>query len=434
MIQYNIASISTRSTGSGLKIHDLQMACRLGDLDAIREAYRANPDSINIKDDSLGWTPLYRTIISGSINAAEFLLKRNANPNIKNNLGETPLHQTADNSQYGLAELLLKYKADPNIQQNDGDTPLHHAAYRGDTKMVEILLKNDSDPNIPNFMFGRTPLHYAADNNYLETMKTLLEFGGDLYYSDKQGKTPIDLIDDKTSANFLKNIWIRNRKTNEDIRPVLNSDVGIEPECEVSEIRKEEKPLYIWLEKYNLQDMYDKLCEAGFDDLENIASQMQSSLPLKIDDLKRIGIAKIGYIYKFLLNINHDSSSITTHSSLFKSSTHFHPCGCCSTKKNTEKKKKVPTLKVWLESLNLSELKDKFEEAGFEDFETIIRLMNSKYPVTDSLLEEIGIQKLGHRIRILANLQDAENTKELNSSFIIDRTSNKTSCEKCILM
>lgn len=186
---------------------------------------------------------MYRTVISGSIKATEFLLKHNADPNIRNNLGETSLHQAADNSQYELAELLLKNNANPNVQQNDGDTPLHHAAYRGDLKMVEMLMKYKADPNIRNYMFGRSPLHYAADNDYIDTLQVLVNYNGDSYLKDKHGKTPLDLINDKTLAKTLKK---PDQIITEDVKSIQNSDIVIEPEGEACHMKTiEEKPLYV---------------------------------------------------------------------------------------------------------------------------------------------------------------------------------------------
>jgi ankyrin repeat protein len=71
---------------------DLHKACRIGDMDFIRFSYEANPLKINDRDKSLGWTPLYRTVICGHSKASRFLLKNGADPNLANNLGETPLH------------------------------------------------------------------------------------------------------------------------------------------------------------------------------------------------------------------------------------------------------------------------------------------------------------------------------------------------------
>lgn len=72
-----------------------------------------------------------------------------------------------------------------------------------------------------------------------------------------------------------------------------------------------------------MTDIYEKLIDAGFDDLENLALQTQSSIPLKIEDLKQIGISKLGEVYKFLFSLEEDALNITNHNSLYKSSTIF---------------------------------------------------------------------------------------------------------------
>lgn len=71
---------------------DLHKACRLGNLCQIKQAYHNDPEKIDSQDETLGWTPLYRTVICGHLEGAEYLLKLGANPNIVNSLGETPLH------------------------------------------------------------------------------------------------------------------------------------------------------------------------------------------------------------------------------------------------------------------------------------------------------------------------------------------------------
>ena len=58
----------------------------------MKKAYELQPESINLKDDKLGWAPIYRTVICGHVEATRYLLEKGADPNIKNNLGETPLH------------------------------------------------------------------------------------------------------------------------------------------------------------------------------------------------------------------------------------------------------------------------------------------------------------------------------------------------------
>lgn len=73
-------------------IADLHKACRVGDMNFIEKSYESNKSQLNERDKSLGWTPLYRTVICGHAKAARFLLEKGADANIANNLGETPLH------------------------------------------------------------------------------------------------------------------------------------------------------------------------------------------------------------------------------------------------------------------------------------------------------------------------------------------------------
>jgi hypothetical protein len=48
---------------------DIQKACRLGDAEEIREILQQNPGSIHEVDQKLGWSPLYRTVLCGHIEA-----------------------------------------------------------------------------------------------------------------------------------------------------------------------------------------------------------------------------------------------------------------------------------------------------------------------------------------------------------------------------
>jgi ankyrin repeat protein len=97
---------------------DIQRACRLGDVNLLKKILKDQPRLLNQVDDKLKWSPLYRTVICGHLEATQYLLGLGADPNIKNNLGETALHQAVDNSQYKLVKILLKHKADPSMQQN----------------------------------------------------------------------------------------------------------------------------------------------------------------------------------------------------------------------------------------------------------------------------------------------------------------------------
>ncbi len=82
-----------------------------------------------------------------------------------------------------------------------GDTPLHLAAAGYRTKIVELLLATGADPNAAMNRRKSTPLHYAADGfitgpawdakRQVETIRFLLDRGGDLHARDANGATPL---------------------------------------------------------------------------------------------------------------------------------------------------------------------------------------------------------------------------------------------------
>ncbi|KAI9372816.1 ankyrin repeat-containing domain protein [Aspergillus egyptiacus] len=75
--------------------------------------------------------------------------------------------------QLSSMQLLIKAGADVNY-----DYPLHVAASREDPRYVQCLLENGADPNryIPR---GRTPLHEAVLNGFLDTVTALIDGGAD---------------------------------------------------------------------------------------------------------------------------------------------------------------------------------------------------------------------------------------------------------------
>lgn len=90
----------------------LQRACRSGDVALLRKCIDAKPQVLNTLDSKLGWTPLYRAVICGHIEATRLLLSSGADPNIRNKVREVPLHQAADAGNVKLAQALLEHHAE----------------------------------------------------------------------------------------------------------------------------------------------------------------------------------------------------------------------------------------------------------------------------------------------------------------------------------
>ena len=98
----------------------------------------------------------------------EILLSRGADVNFAHSKdGYTPLHVAASKDNYEAAEFLLKYGASPNIVDKSGMTPLHYALRHGffggrRISIVELLLEHGAFANIKG-NDGLTPYEYVVN-------------------------------------------------------------------------------------------------------------------------------------------------------------------------------------------------------------------------------------------------------------------------------
>lgn len=403
-------------------------------------------------------------MICGHYEATEYLLKQSADPNIPNNLGETPLHQAADNSQYAMAELLLKCKADPNYQQNDGDSPLHHAAFRGDLKMVELILQNSGDPNLHNYMvrtkqFGRTPLHYAVDCGHADCVKIMLQYGADSSLRDKQGKNAMDLCISSEVSLILRD-FTRNSLDSAgvpspigEVTTYVVSDAGenekgftakgtlplrcslVSPVTEKSSLTCQLFPIYNWLEKNHLEDYYELLVDAGYDDIQGMISQMNGPMPISDRNLKDIGVAKPGHRRYMLIKLEEEaglSNKVCLKRHIRERSSGIFQC--CVISQGTRNNFSPPGLLEWLEDIELSHLYGLFTEGGYDSYDQLIDIQNSLHPLTSKQLEsEIKITNHKDRVKILNRLEHDINFyyQDIDPPKIHFDEPQKIVCESC---
>jgi len=91
-----------------------------------------------------------------------------------------------------------------------------------------------------------------------------------------------------------------------------------------------------------------------------------------------------------------------------------------------------------LQVINLGSLIGNFEASGYDDYEEILYLMSTGYPLTDMILEnDVNISKMGHRQRILLKLQQdiASAGHDKRKRMTMEKGSSKlVSCDACALM
>ena len=160
-----------------------------------------------------------------------------------------------------------------------------------------------------------------------------------------------------------------------------------------------------WLKDARLEEIYVRLVESGFDDLEELVSQQASDMPLTCQLLQDIGIVKAGQRYTLLAALELETKTAAPPA---RKPRHTHTYSCMNPYTAPSTLLFFPTLPKWLSSLNLEQYTSAFQAAGFKHYDQLLAVMHTSYRLTETMLEtELTIKKLGHRHRILGSLQEA---------------------------
>lgn len=127
----------------------------------------------------------------------------------ENEHGLTLLGIAAHYGQYEVVKTLVKNGVQINalshsklsfIPQN---TALHAAiAGAKSIEVIDFLLTNGADPNISDSE-GHTPLHIAAFEGNTSIAERLLKKGAEIK-TNKSGKTPIEIAEERGNSKFIK--------------------------------------------------------------------------------------------------------------------------------------------------------------------------------------------------------------------------------------
>ncbi|XP_027863327.1 transient receptor potential cation channel subfamily A member 1 isoform X1 [Xiphophorus couchianus] len=116
-----------------------------------------------------------------------------ADPNCSDRYGQTILHEVSRAWSVDVMRFFLDRGSDPLGSDRFGVTALHVASALDYEDMVQFLLDQEADPSARTLLDQQTPLHYAAKNDAVRSIKLLLRAGAAISCTDYKQRTPLQL-------------------------------------------------------------------------------------------------------------------------------------------------------------------------------------------------------------------------------------------------
>ena len=179
-------------------------------------------------------------------------------------------------------------------------------------------------------------------------------------------------------------------------------------------IKPKKDPLNLFLSEIQLEKYYSLMKNNGFDDIQLLLNQTKNDIAITDKQLKLSGLNIPGDRAKILIRLQEKAGNFSFP--IPQEVYHIYQSD------NYNEDKNIIKLKNWLDELKIGIYLENFMKNGYHSLELMMLQMESKNPLTDEILkEEIGIDKIGHRSRIINKLiDDAKNTyKKWNNSVLI---------------
>jgi hypothetical protein len=95
--------------------------------------------------------------------------------------------------------------------------PIHSAVWNGDLEGVQAELDNGVDVDEKDDLWGRTPLHIAAEEGHKEIAELLIAEGADVNAKDDRGETSLDWAEETNNKEIADLLRKHGGKTGQEL-------------------------------------------------------------------------------------------------------------------------------------------------------------------------------------------------------------------------
>ena len=313
----------------------------------------------------------------------------------------------------------INYNEPMKIQSETNRENYHYNIMNDKEFSKTIINKTQNNKN------NKIPKKYSDDiNNEFENQIAYH------LYPEKEGKYKNNLNDLLNNQNL--NIETNKVKMNDDIKePLLLPELDKIPnDIKDNDDVVKNNCLKEFLLQINMQKYLNNFIENGFDDIKIIIEQAQKGIYIKDSELKEAGILIPGDRAKILIRIQEKAGN-------FKFAVPKSVYYTCRNINKVNNDINIKNFKNWLKNLRIDNYLKNFINNGYHSIELLFLQMESQSPLTAEILkEEMGIDKIGHRSRIINKLKEDGRSyiNKLKTSILLVGNANNNKFCDCFLI
>ena len=173
----------------------LHYAAAAGNTTGVQHLLEYGGSELFCKAGEQGVTPLHLAAFNGHRDALVILVSRFSNIDLCDGLGRSPLYLASYSGKSDCVVLLLEQGA--LVTSNNtisGLTPVHAAARQGHLETLRTLLDNTEEASVVNTLdtcLAATPLMLAAYHGHKRCVELLLEYGSNEEVVDLEGRSAL---------------------------------------------------------------------------------------------------------------------------------------------------------------------------------------------------------------------------------------------------
>ena len=229
-----------------------------------------------------------------------------------------------------------------------------------------------------------------------------------------------------TSITYRK-IKLSSKKSNDKKKKLKtkSSNISLSLISQNKLNQKKNNPLIEFLSQINLLKYLNNFESNGFDDINLLIEETKRGDIIKDQELKEAGINLPGDRAKILIRLKEKAN-------IFGFSVPKNVYHTCKNFDDLENDENIINLNNWLSYLKLENYLMNFVNSGYHSIDLLLMQMETESPLTTEILrDEIGIDKIGFRSRILNKLKDegrSLNNKLKTSVLIINNQGDDKNC------